>query len=146
MTRQAAEAVSLAAAAALAEVVLQALVTTDWSAVTGQVFLFAFLVGPLLFVAVLAWRRRTHPTRSRLLFGTAAVVAAGGLGVLGYNLYQFDTDPTFRRTPNVAAVLVPLVQWGVVGAVWLWLVVREARENRAARPLDPDPKNPSQSA
>jgi hypothetical protein len=133
MTRHAREAVSLAVATAVGEVALQAAVTTDWSAVGGQAMLFAFLAGPPLFLALLAWRRRDHPARSRVLFGVAVAVAAGGWGVLGYNLYQFDTDPAFRRTPNMSGLAVPLGQWAVIGAVWLWLVVREGRETRAAR-------------
>ncbi len=150
MTRHAREAISLAVATAIFEAVLQGLVTTDWSAAGAHALLFAFLVGPPLFLALLTWRRRTHPVRARLLFGVAAVAAVGGLGVLGVNLYRFYTEPAFRRTPNTAGLVVPLVQWGVIGAVWLWLVVREARERSAARRAAPAPapglKNPSQSA
>jgi hypothetical protein len=133
MTRHAREAVALAGATVLGEVALQALVTTEWSNVGGQALLFAFLVGPLLFLAVLAWRRREHPERSRLLFGVVAVCAVGGLGVLGFNYYRFSTDAAFRRKPNMSGLLVPLVQWVAVVAVWLGLVIQEAREKRAAR-------------
>jgi len=132
MTRHAREAISLAVATALGEAILRALVTTDWSQIGGLVLLFAFLLGPPLFVALLAWRRRTHPVRSRVLFGLAAVIAIGGLSVLGFDLYRFDTDPQFRQTPNMHGLIVPMVQWGVIGVVWLWLVVQEAREKRAA--------------
>ena len=133
MTRHAREAVSLAAATALGEVALQGLQTADWSNVGAVALLFAFLVGPPLFLALLAWRRREHRERSRLLFGVAVAVAVGGLGVLGLDLYRFATDPLFRQTPNMNGLIVPLVQWGVIGAVWLGLVVQEGREKRAAR-------------
>lgn len=137
MTRHARETVSLAAATAVGEAALLALMTTDWSNVGAQLLLFAFLVGPPLFLAVLAWRRKDHAARSRVLFVVAAAAAAGGLCVLGHDLYRFSTDPAFRRTPNMNHVLVPVVQWCAVGAVWVWLVVAEAREKRAARPPSP---------
>jgi len=134
MTRHAREAVSLAVATAVGEVALLALMTTDWSNVGGQLLLFAFLVGPPLFLAVLAWRRRAHADRSRVLFFVAVAVAVGGFAVLGYDLYRFSTDRQFRLTPNMNHVLVPAVQWVAIGAVWGWLVVVEGRENRAAKP------------
>jgi hypothetical protein len=143
MTRHAREAVSLALATALGEAALVGLVTTDWSNVGGQVLLFAFLVGPLVFLAVLAWRRRTHPGRSRLFFVLAVLCAVGGLGVLGFNLYRFYTDEGFRRSPNMSRLLVPIVQWALIGSVWLGLVIQEAREKRAAQNMT---NNPSQSA
>jgi hypothetical protein len=133
MTRHAREAVSLSVATALGESALVALRTTEWANVGAQVLLFAFLVGPPLFLAVLAWRRRTHPARSRVLFGVAAGVAVGGFAVLGYDLYRFSTDRQFRLRPNMNGLVVPLVQWGAVGAVWVWLVIVEAHEKRAAR-------------
>lgn len=154
MTRPAREAISLGVATALGEAALVALRTTDWSNVGAQVLLFAFLVGPPLFLAMLAWRRRTHPQCSRVLFFVAAIVAVGGFAVLGYDLYRFHNDPQFRRVANMNGVLVPLVQWGAVGVVWVWLVVAEAREKRAARqsaqpaeaPTQPTSTNPPQSA
>ena len=134
MTRHAREAVSLAVATAIGEVALLALMTTDWSNVGGQVLLFAFLVGPPLFLAVLAWRRRTDTDRTRALFLVAVAVAVGGFAVLGFDLYRFGTDRQFRLTPNMNHVLVPAVQWVAVGAVWGWLVVAEGREKHAAKP------------
>ena len=144
MTRHAREAISLGIATAIGETALRALVTTEWSNVGAQVLLFAFLVGPPLFLAMLAWRRRTHRDRSRVLFIVAAVVAVGGFAVLGYDCYRFQTDRQFRQTPNMNGVTVPLVQWGAIGAVWVWLVIAEAREKRAARQSAQD-QNPSQS-
>ena len=133
MTRHARAAVSLAVATALGEAALRALVVTDWSQVGALALLFAFLVGPPLFLALLAWRRRTHPARSRLLFGAAVLVAVGGLGMLGFDLYRFRTDPQFRKTPNMNGVIVPFVQWGLIVVVWLGLVIQEGQEKRAAR-------------
>jgi hypothetical protein len=146
MTRHAREAIALAVATAIGESALQALVTTEWSNVGGQVMLFAFLLGPQLFLAILTWRRCEHPVRSRLLFGVAAVCAVGGLGVLGFNLYRFYTDAEFRRRPNMSGLIVPLVQWGIIGSVWLWLVIQEAREKRAARQAAQATQPPSPGA
>ncbi len=131
MTRHARGTIVLAVAAAAGEIALVALMTSDWSAVAENALLLAFLGGPLLFLALTAWRRREHPTRSRVLFRVAVAVAVAGLAVLGRDLYRFNTDPQFRRTPNMHGVLVPVVQWVVVVAVWLWLVVHESREKRA---------------
>lgn len=133
MTRHARETVSLGAATAIGETALLALVTTDWSSVGAHALLFAFLIGPALFVALLAWRRREHAARSRVLFVAAVVVALIGFAILGADLYRFNTDPAFRRTPNSHATSVPLAQWAIVGLVWVWLVITEAREKRAAR-------------
>ncbi|MBP3958645.1 hypothetical protein J8F10_25645 [Gemmata sp. G18] len=132
MTRHARETISLAVAAALGEAALVAFVTTDWSAVGANAMLFAFLAGPPLFLAMTAWRRRTHPARSRLLFLVAVAVAVGGLGVLGFDLYRYSTDAQFRRTPNMHGLVVPIVQWIVILAIWLGLVIQESREKRNA--------------
>lgn len=132
MTRHARGTVLLAGVAAIGEAALAALMTSDWSAVGANALLFAFLVGPLLFLALTAWRRRAHAPRSRVLFFAAVACTVGGLGVLGIDFYRFRTDAQFRQTPNMHGVLVPFVQWVVVVAVWLWLVVQEGREKRAA--------------
>jgi hypothetical protein len=111
MTRQAREAISLAVAAALGEAALQALVITDWSNPRRHALLFAFLAGPLLFLALLAWRRRKHESRSRVLFAIAVLIAAGGLGALGVNPYRFSADAAFRKGTNMTGLVVPLAQW-----------------------------------
>jgi hypothetical protein len=133
MTRQAREAISLAGATALGEAALQALVITDWSSPGAHALLFAFLLGPPLFLALLAWRRREQARLSRVLFVVAVLLAVGGLGALGFNLYRFSTDPAFRKEPNMTGLVVPLAQWAVVMGVWFWLVAAEAREKHAAR-------------
>jgi hypothetical protein len=133
MTRHAREAISLAVATALGETALQALTISDWRNPGAHALLFAFLIGPPLFLSLLAWRRRESVGRSRLIFVVAVLIAVGGLGVLGFNLYRFNTDPQFRKTPDMSGLIVPLAQWGAVMAVWLWLVVLEGTEKRAAK-------------
>lgn len=137
MTRHAREAISLAVAAALGEAALLALIT-DWSQVGANLFVFGFLVGPPLFLALSAWRRRAHPGRSKLLFWVAVGVAVGGLGALGIEAYRYSTDAEFRKTPSATRMLVPVVQWAVILVVWVYLVLQEMRDRRAA-------KNPPQS-
>ena len=139
MTRHACAAIALACAASVGEGVLTALTITDWSAVGANALLFAFLVGPLLFLALTAWRRRAHPARSRVLFWVAVAVPVGVMTVFGIDFYRHSTDAKFRQTPNMHGVLVPIVQWVVILVVWLWLVVQESHEKRAA-------KNRTQSA
>ncbi|HEY1189676.1 MAG TPA: hypothetical protein VGE74_18660 [Gemmata sp.] len=132
MTRYAREALSLAVASALGEAALLALVT-DWAQVGPNVLVFGFLIGPLLFLALTVWRRRTHPARSKVLFGVALGIAVAGLGALGVDSYRFQTDPAFRQTPSVTRMLVPVVQWAVILVVWVWLVAQEMKDRRAAK-------------
>jgi hypothetical protein len=154
MTRHAREAISLAVATALGETAIQALMITDWANPGAHALLFAFLAGPPLFLAMLVWRRRKHVKRTKVLFFIAVLIAVGGLGVLGFSLYRFNTDPQFRKAPNMWGLIVPLVQWGVVMVVWLWLVVQESLEKRAAKQTaqpaqatsGTDATNPPQSA
>jgi hypothetical protein len=96
------------------------------------VLLAAFLAGPLAFLALLAWRRRTHPAWPRRFLVPAAALAVVGLGVLGWDCYRFHTDPEFRKVRNMNGVVVPLGQWAAVLAVWVVVVVHESREKRAA--------------
>ena len=102
------------------------------SVMPAGLLLVAFLVGPPGFLAMLAWRRRTHPLWPRRFLLLAAVLAVAGVGVLGWDCYRYHTDPQFRAVRSMNAVLVPLGQWAAVLAVWLAAVVGEARERRAA--------------
>lgn len=95
--------------------------------------LVAFLVGPLLFLALMAWRRRARPAWARRFLALAAVLGAAGLGVLGWDCYRYHTDPEFRNVRSMNAVLVPLGQWAAVLLVWLLVVACEAHEKRAGQ-------------
>ena len=126
--------VALCAAAALGELALLAGVTPDVSGLfPSGLVLIGFIVGPPLFLALVAWRRRTHEARARVLFAVAAVVAVAGLMLLGFDLYRYRTDPRFRLTPGRNPLLLPLVQWLVVLAAWLPTVAAERREQKAAK-------------
>jgi hypothetical protein len=114
------------------EVVLAAATITDWSSVGAHALLFAFLAGPLLFLALMAWRRRSHATRTKVLFAVALLCALGGLSALGWRAYRFHTVPEAKFERSDVGLAVPLVQWGAILLVWLWLLVVEAREKRAA--------------
>ena len=123
-------AVALALLAAGAEVALGWATAEAW-APDGSPLLLAFLAGPLVFLALLAWRRRDHPARSLRLFRLTAVLAALGLAVLTFDFVRFRKEPPGQHAPHAHPLVVPLVQWVAVLAVWITLVVKEGREKRA---------------
>jgi hypothetical protein len=110
------------------EVALLAATIPEWAEFfpVGAAFL-AFLVGPLVFLAVVAWRRRSHPARTRSLFHLAVVVAAVGLVALTVHLLA---DPEMRRNPLFNPAVVPLAQWVVVLFAWMRLNAAERIERR----------------
>ena len=81
MTRTAHVTIFLAVLAGAAEVTLAARMAPAWAADGPLPILLGFLAGPMAFLALLAWRRRTHPARSRLLFWLTVILAAAGVGV-----------------------------------------------------------------
>lgn len=118
--------VCLLGAIAELALLLAAVPPGDEFASTGLAFL-TFLVGPLVFLAVVAWRRRTHPGRSRWLFTLANVVASLGLIALAIH---FRTDAETRKHPLLNPAFVPLVQWVIVLFAWLRLSAFERIEQR----------------
>jgi uncharacterized membrane protein len=131
MTRTAYVTVFLALLAGAAEVGLAATTAPAWATDGPLPVLLGFLAGPMAFLALLAWRRRTHPARSRLLFWLTVVLAAAGVGVLAADFARFRAEEAGRHARHAHPVLVPLVQWAVVMLVWFGLVYREGREKRA---------------
>jgi hypothetical protein len=113
-------------------VALAAAAITDWSSAGAHALLFAFLAGPLLFLALMAWRRRAHAQRSRVLFVVALPCALGGLSALGWHAYRFHTVPEAKFERSDVGLAVPLGQWVAILLVWLWLLISEAREKRGA--------------
>lgn len=126
--------VVLALLTAAGEVALSAVAITDWSSPGSHALLFAFLAGPLAFLALMAWRRRAHAGRTKVLFAVALLCALGGLRALGWRAYRFHTVPEAKFERSDVGLAVPLVQWGAILIVWFWLVITEAREKRAAVP------------
>jgi hypothetical protein len=111
--------------------------------------LLVFLVGPLAFLALLAWRRRAHASRSRLVFLLTVLVAVAGVGVLGTDYFFSRTNPTRRFLDN-NPVLLPILQWLAALVVWGFLVIAERREKRVAaapeeKKDEPVPKAPGES-
>lgn len=129
MTRFTRATILVAVLAAAGEVWMD-LTLTDAAPTAPVLLLVAFLAGPLLFLALLAWRRRTHAARSRFFFWATVVLAVVGLAFLGNDLYRHHTNPPATRSIQYNPVLLPLIEWFAVVAVWGWLVVIEAREKR----------------
>jgi prepilin signal peptidase PulO-like enzyme (type II secretory pathway) len=98
-----------------------------------NVLLLAFLAGPLLFLALITWRRNRHPTRSLLCFAVALLVSTAGIGLLVNDYVRLRTGPPMERTTYGNPVLIPLGQWLAVVALWAGLVVVESREKRATQ-------------
>jgi hypothetical protein len=94
-------------------------------------FLGGFLFGPLGFLALLAWRRKTHPTRVRMLFWVTVVVAIAGMAVLGWDSMRERPKLTGTIPVRLSPLLVASGQWLVVLAVWARLVFVEGKEKRA---------------
>ena len=55
--------------------------------------LLLFALGPIIFLAVIVWRRRTHPTRSRRLAGVALGAGAFGIGAFVVAFLRFHNNP-----------------------------------------------------
>ena len=83
------------------------------------------------FLRCIAWRRCTHADRSRLLFGLALLVELPALAILLYDYLQFRSEPAGEHATHSHPLIIPLVQWIVVLAVWIVLAIREGREKRA---------------
>jgi hypothetical protein len=124
--------IGLCAIAATSGVALAAATAAAWSPAGSLVPPLAFVAGPLLFLALLVWRRRHHPARSRFLFWLALVAAGGGLCVLGSDFVRFRNEPPNHHASHAHPLIVPIVQWVVVMVTWIFLVIQEGREKRAA--------------
>lgn len=86
--------------------------------------LLLFALGPILFLAVIVWRRRSHPTRSRRLAGAA--LGAGAFGIVAFAVAYF------RFQESIAPLMVPLAQWIIVLYFWIAIAREESREKSAA--------------
>lgn len=99
--------------------------------------LLFFVIGPPAFLAVIAWRRRTHLARSRRLAGVAIGVGAFGIAAFGIASLQFHLNQQPDRAASLAPLLVPLVQWLAILAMWIAIVRQESREKREKLPASP---------
>ncbi|HEV3437765.1 MAG TPA: hypothetical protein VG122_10425 [Gemmata sp.] len=133
MTRYSWLTVTTCVVAATSSVALATATAAAWSAAGPLVTQLAFVAGPLFFLALLAWRRRDHPARSRFLLWLALVVAVGGLGILGSDYVRFCNEPPNSHASHAHPLIVPIVQWVVVMAAWIFLVIQEGREERAEK-------------
>jgi biotin transporter BioY len=129
MTRQARAAVTVALVGAAGEVALASLTVPAWSSGQSPVLPLAFVAGPLVFLAVLVWRRRHRSTDLARSFWLALIVAVGGLIAFGWDYLRFRTEPASDRIDFIPFI-VPLVQWAVVAAAWVVLVIAEGRAKK----------------
>jgi hypothetical protein len=123
--------IGISIVAATSGVALAMATAAAWSPAGPLVPQLVFVAGPLLFLALLAWRRRNHLTRPRFLFGLTLVAAVGGLGVLGADYVRFCNEQPNSHASHAHPLIVPIVQWVVVMAAWIFLVIQEGREKRA---------------
>ena len=124
-------AIAVCVVMAVCELAAVASMIEDWAALLPALLLpVAFLLGPPAFLMLIAWRRRGHEQRSALVLGLTLIVAAVGLGILGYDAYCYRTDAAFRLRGHNDVVWVPLGQWAGVLLVWLLLVCQEEREKK----------------
>ena len=91
--------------------------------------LLLFVLGPLLFLVVIAWRRRTHAVRSRRIHGVAVGVGTFGIAALGVAFLTSRNRPD-PDSPPLAPMIVPLVQWAII--LWIWIAIsrQESAEKR----------------
>jgi len=125
----------LSALAAASGVVIAANTVAAWPQSGPQATQLAFMAGPLLYLAVLAWRRRNYAARSRFLFWLTIILVCGGLGFLGIGYVQFRHAQPNQVTWRAHPLIVPVVQWVVVVVTWLVLVIQEGREKQAAKKI-----------
>lgn len=86
-------------------------------------------LGPFLFLALIAWRRRTHVARGRRIQAVAVGIGAFGIAALAVSYLTLDPN----RAP-IAPLVVPLVQWIAVLYIWIAIAREESREKRGKTP------------
>jgi hypothetical protein len=132
MSRFAWGAIALSAIAATSEVALAKATAAAWSPGGPHIPQLFFLVGPFFLLVILAWRRRHHATRLRLLFFVTSFASLGGLVVLGEDYIRFLDEEPNHHASHSHPLIVPLIQWIVVLAAWIVLAIQEGREKQAA--------------
>ena len=131
MTGYAKSAIAVSLIAAAAEVALAMAVVPAWSPGGVNPIFLVFLAGPLVFLALVAWRRRERPSTSKLLFRLALLLAVPAVLLLLNDYLRFRIEPPGEHAPHARPLVVPLVQWIVLLVVWAVLVIREGRAKRA---------------
>ena len=113
--------------AAVGEVALLLATATLPEPIAAGAAFIAFLIGPMLFLSVLVWRRRANPARIRLLFIVAVVAAVVGLAVFAIRAVASDE---MLKNPALNPAFVPLGQWLLVLATWMRVNTADSREKR----------------
>ena len=128
MSSRANATIALCLLAAAGEVALLLATIPEWPQpfAAGLAFVL-FLIGPLVFLAVIVWRRRANPGRIRLLFIVSVAVASVGLAV--FAIRAVVGNKTLKH-PALNPAFVPLGQWLIVLAAWMRVNTAESREKR----------------
>lgn len=113
----------------LAACVLAAAVETVIVLSIAEPAVLIFVLGPFLFVALIAWRRRTHLARGRRIQSVA--VGIGAFGIAAFAVAILLDQP--EQVP-IAPLAVPLVQWFAVLYVWIGISREESREKKEKTP------------
>lgn len=127
-----------AIAGSLVAAVVEA-VLLEWLAPEGRRFsvldpaIYLFVTGPMLFFALLLWRRRKAIPRPRLMLVFALGLAAVAIVPMVNEivLRARSADPHIHKTPSSVPLLVPFAQWVPLLAGWLVLVIQERRARRS---------------
>ena len=131
MTAHARFAVGISLIALAVELALAIAITPAWSPNGVNPVFLVFLAGPLAFLALLAWRRRANWTVSRFLLRIALVLAVPGVGVLVYDYTRFRSEQPGEHSPHMHPLILAIAQWIILLIVWILLVIREGRAERA---------------
>ncbi len=131
MNRYARIAIALSLFAAAADIGLARAIRAAWAPSGPSIAQIMFLAGPLVFLALLSWRRRKHDAASRMLYRLAATATFLGFLVLGFDTIFFEFEPPEERTRHSHPLIVAGVQGVLVLTAWIVLVVREALEKQA---------------
>lgn len=117
----------------LAICLLTSMVETTLLLTMAAPVLLLFVLGPPAFLAVIAWRRRTHLARSRRLASIAVSIGAFGIAAMAVAAFLARQNPNPHQA-SIAPLAVPLVQWLFVLFTWIIVAREESRENREKPP------------
>lgn len=130
MTGSARATIAVSLLTVAAELALALAILPAWSPDGVNPVYLLLLAGPMAFLVLLTWRRRTQPVATRLLFRVALLLAVPGVAILLYDFQQFRSALPDEQPARLHPLLVALGQWIVLLVVWGLLAIREGRVKR----------------